>query len=588
MASNYSLINLTHDPGLSVCCPGVVSGATDFDETLSSSEVTDIISSQYEQTRPATKPAVVELTPVVPSFRRKRRKINSPIYLGTISGKSRRSNCDEDNINNKGEVRDEEVVVKEMISDPRMGQIHAEFGLPEADLHLKMNTSIKNKMRVSRSQGHSTRNLSKNSAGTSKLDSSDSVENFDLISAARTTVLQGDDCSLLRATSKIYSHDVIQSSSSSISLTSSRGCSRKKKELGRKEQEKKYDDAHSDVGVIDQRTVTGSDKKASLSSREGTIASHQLKRSSRLMLKNASIPLQPSIPILQLSVDTPSSIPSSKVSRMIRPSLTNNSATLSVDNTNTEDYRVRVDLEHSHRPSRENATYGCGAVPSDKSHSSSGCTGGAPEGSSAEDAGQHTGVFLGPLCNLSPPKTGHEGHVSLTATADGSRCIRSSKATASPLRSVMKKHPSTSRSRKLSSLSLASVSALNSHVTNGPNTSNISKWVDPKLIKVGRLGVEGRGRAMEGSELVPIRSLVTVSVPPSRTSLSQRFSRSASAPFAFSTTSSAKVLSVPSKSSLTLSPPRDYRHSSFRARKMLEAAKEIVVRNHNEQHRTSP
>lgn len=580
--------------------------------------MTDIISSQYGQTLPATKAAVVELTPVVPSFRRKRRKINSPICLGTTSGKSRRSDCDEDNINNKGEVRDEEVVVKEMISDLRVGQSHAECGLPEADLHLKVNINIKNKMRVSRSQGHLISNLSKNSAGISKLDNSNRVENFELISAAHsvsmarafeedndgrnhlhadTTALRGDNSSVKKATSKIYSHDV---SSNNVSLTSSRGCSRRKEEIGRKEEEKKYDDAHCDVGVIDQRIVTGSDKKASLSSREGTIVSHQLKRSSRLMLKNASILLQP--PILQLPVDTPSSI--RKVSRMIRPSLTNNSATLSVSNTNTGDYRVHVglDLEHSHRPSRENVMYDCDVIPFDESSSSSGCTVGAPEGSSAEDAperssaedaGQQTGVILGPPSTLFLPKTSHEGHVSLTATADGSRCIRSSNATAtaSPLRSVMKKYPSTSRSRKLSSLSLASMSARNSHVTNGPNTSNISKRVDPKLIQEGRLGVEGRGTAMEGSELVknlPIRSLVNVSIPPSRASLSQRLSRSASAPSAFSTTSSAKVLSVPSKSSLTLSPPRDYRHSSFRARKMLEAAREIVGRNHNEQHRTAP
>ena len=544
---------------------------------------------------------MVELTPVVPSFRRKRRKINSPIYLGIISGKSKRSDCDEDNVDNKGEVRDEVVVVKEMMmKESRVGQIHAECGLPDADLQLKMIWNIRNEMRGSRCQGHLISNLSKGSAGISKLDSSDGVESFEIISAALpasmarafeedndgsdhlhadTTALQGDSSSLKRATSKIHCHDVIHSSSSNTSLTSSRGCSRKKDESGRKGEKKKYDDAYKDAGVIDQRIVTGIDKKASISSRKGTISSDQLKRSSRLMLKSASIPLQPAL--LQLSVDTTSSTSFGKVSRIIRPSLTNNTATLSVDNT--EDHPVLLDLQHSYLPSREHDTYACDAIPFYETYSSSGCIVGAPVRYNPKDTGQHTAVIQGPPCDLSPPKISDEGHVSVTATADGSHCTRSSNATASPLQSVMKRHPSTSRSRKLSSLSLASVSALNSHVTSGPSTSNMTRWVDPYLIEEGRLGVKGRGTAMEGEGLVknlPKRSLA----PPSRASVSHRFSRSASAPSAFSSTSCAEELSVRPNPSLPLSPSRDYRHSSFRARKMLEAAKEIVVRNNNEQH----
>ena len=534
---------------------------------------------------------MVELTPVVPSYRRKRRKINSPIYLDTISGKSKRSDCDEDNMNDIGEVRDEVEVVKEMIKESKVGQIHAECGLPDADLKLKMNRNIRNEIRVSRSQGHLISNLSKGSARISKLDNSDGVGSFGLTSAVRpvsmarafeedndgsdhlhadTTALQGDSSSVKRATSKIHSHDVMHSSSSSISLTSSRGCSRKKDELGRKGEEKKSDDAYGDAGVIDERIVTGIDIQASISSRNGTISSDQLKRSSRLMLRNVSNPLQP--PLLQLSVDTPSFSSSGKVSRIVRPSLTNNTATSSVDNA--EDYPVLLDLQQPYRPSREHNTYACDAIPFNQSYSSSGCIVGAPERYNAGDAGQHTAVIQGPPSDLSPPKTSDEGHVSVTATGDGSHCTRSSNATASPLQSVMKRHPSTSRSRKVSSLSLASASALNSHVTSGTNTSR-------------GLGVGRRGSAMEGEGLVknlPKRSLVTVSIPPSRASVPQRFTRSASAPSAFSSTSCAKELSVPPNPSLPLSPSRDYRHSSFRARKMLEAAKEIVGRNHNEQH----
>ena len=209
----------------------------------------------------------------------------------------------------------------------------------------------------------------------------------------------------------------------------------------------------------------------------------------------------------------------------------------------------------------------------------------------AEDAGMQTQLNVALAVSArtySPPKTSDEGRIS--GIAD-SRCTRSYTAVALPFRDglrapplqpLMKRYPSTSRSRMSSSLSSAYGSTLNSFDESGPGTSSStmsmsSGRIDPHLVKGASSGVEG----MEVSSVAiqPLQSVLS----PSHASVAQQFSRSSSVTSSVSSTAFAAALPVPLSPSSLPTSSHDYRHSSFRARKMLQAAEQIVHRNRNDQ-----
>ena len=212
---------------------------------------------------------------------------------------------------------------------------------------------------------------------------------------------------------------------------------------------------------------------------------------------------------------------------------------------------------------------------------------GCVEGSRVQT--QRNAALAVSACPSSPPKTSHESRIS--DVVDGSRCTRSYTAItfpfrdglpALPLQPLMKKYPSTSRSRMSSSLSKACGSTVNSHSVGGHSTSSSTMsmgigCIDPHIVKGASSGAEGG--VVKSAAIQPLQSVLSSS----HASVAQPRSRSASVASSVSSSAFAAVLPVHPRLSLPPTSSRDYRQSSFRARKMLQAAERIVNRNKNDQ-----
>lgn len=133
-----------------------------------------------------------------------------------------------------------------------------------------------------------------------------------------------------------------------------------------------------------------------------------------------------------------------------------------------------------------------------------------------------------------------------------------------------------------SSLSAAYGPALNSHSEGGSGTSSSTMSMSS-----GRIDLHLVKEASSGAETGEEKS-VTIQPPQSVLSSShasgaQHLSRSASVTSSASSSTLAAAIPVPPRPSQPPTSARDYRHSSFKARKMLQAAEQIVHRNKNEQ-----
>jgi hypothetical protein len=540
---------------------------------------------------------VVEITPLVSSFRRKRRKINFPIFdLDSSQSKSKGSDCDEDSEFR----RDKEKGANEEEEKQSDAYGYADFREPIAiDLTNKIDSEpmpnlFGEKGRVSRDgPKRSSRLILKNASTSSEAHLRNSPINISC-SSTSSIAIRKTTRSLASNSGALLSAKSLESScvKADPSYESSRQC-----------------DASGCGAAPSRKTSTssgcirkGGDVREVTKECAGDIVENNIACSSTLSRKNkySTVTNEPggvanefTNTVDDINFMAPHTALAQSESDICFDS--NNSVCGSYGNQDCSIRSARAGPDGGPEIGGE-----CNSNSSSSSRSSSSTlktksmmVGSSHRRSSTSEEGcvegsrvqtQRNAALAVSACPSSPPKTSHEGRI--FDVADGSRCTRSYTAIALPSRDglpappllpLIKKYPSTSRSRMSSSLSAAYGSTLSSHSGGGSDTSSSTMRSGP----TDRHSVKRASSGAEGGVVssVAIQPLQSVSSS-SHASVAQRLSRSGSLT---SSISSAAALAVPPRPSLPPTSSRDYRHSSFRARKMLQAAEQIVNRNKNDQ-----
>jgi hypothetical protein len=463
---------------------------------------------------------VVEITPSVSSFRRKRRKINSPIFV-LDSSQSKGSDCDEDS----GFKRDKEKGAKEEREKHGDAYRYADFTEPSAiDLTNKIDT-------VQRPHSYGEK-------GTDSCDGPKRSSRLMLKSAPTSTQAP-------------LHHSPINTSCNSSSNNALRT---------------------TESTTASSSTVSRRNKPSTVTNEPGGVANEFTSTVDDIDTK-----AQHTAPA-QSESDTCLDGNDSVCSRYVNQDCGIGSARAGLDGGPVK----RAECSSSSSTLKIKSMM-VGSAHRRSSTSEEGCV----EGSRVRT--QRNAALAVSACPSSPPKTSHESRIS--DVADGSRCTRSYTATALPFRDgllalplqpLTKKYPSTSRSRMSSSLSAAYGSTLSSHSGGGSGTGSStmrmrSGPVDPHLMEGASSGAEGG--VVKSVAIQPLQPVLSSS----HASVAQRLSRSASVTSSVSSSAFAAALPVPPRPSLPPTSSRDYRHSSFRARKMLQAAEQIVNSNKNDQ-----
>lgn len=347
------------------------------------------------------------------SFRRKRRKINSPVLdLNCIKSTSKGSDCDEDSEFKRAD-RDEVPVGIEITGDSMELQINGDRGrawLDEDQLKtnmnmdmnmninmnmdmnrsMNMNIDMDNLMGTNRSLRHSLSDVSNNAAKTRNLDGpgsagclrtqsaghpasrmrafEDDSADANRLDTDTNAALQGSSASE-RAASSIPSHDSVKCNSS---ITSMRSRHRRCEEKKANEEREKHDDAYRPVTIIESSAIDrinkiDSDLKPHSFGGEGTDLCNGPKRSSRLMHKNS--PTSSRAHLHQSPISSSCSSNSSiAVGKTNRVQTSSSGALLSVVSLGI----ACVPADSSYKSSRQRDASGSGAIPSRKTSSSSG------------------------------------------------------------------------------------------------------------------------------------------------------------------------------------------------------------------------